>query len=149
MKKGHMLPYLDNKFLLVTRTRQDSKEIILDCLSFFGECFWKTLKKEIWIYNFGHLFFCHFSEFLEKKKRMSHSTTCRQDIHKRILYNQFWLNLLVDDFFSILATSQKWTKKKPWCQMKPKFATLLNARRYFQYTFYDRTRTTTLQINLK
>jgi len=39
MKKGHMLPYLDNEFLLVTRTRQDSKEMIFDCLSFFGERF--------------------------------------------------------------------------------------------------------------
>ncbi len=42
MKKGHMLPYLDKELLLVTKTRQDSKEIILDCLSFFGACFWKT-----------------------------------------------------------------------------------------------------------
>jgi len=46
MKKGHMLPYLDNEFLLVTRTRQDSKEMIFDCLSFFGERFWKTSKKK-------------------------------------------------------------------------------------------------------
>jgi hypothetical protein len=39
MKKGHMLPYLDNEFLLVTRTRQDSKEIIFDCLSFLVNVF--------------------------------------------------------------------------------------------------------------
>jgi hypothetical protein len=39
MKKGHMLPYLDNEFVLVTRTRQDSKEIIFDCLSFLVNVF--------------------------------------------------------------------------------------------------------------
>ncbi len=69
MKKGHMLPYLDNEFLLVTRTRQDSKEIKFDLFVLFGEYFWKTLKKKYKFYNFGLLCFCHFSEFLEKRRR--------------------------------------------------------------------------------
>jgi hypothetical protein len=32
-RKTHMSPYLDSQFLLVARTSQDSKEILLSCLS--------------------------------------------------------------------------------------------------------------------
>jgi hypothetical protein len=133
MKKGHMLPYLDNEFLLVTRNRQYSKEIYTWLFVPFGECFWKTLKKK---YKFTILAVFFLLPFFWKK-RMSHLTTCRKDIHKRILYSQFWLNLLVDDFqFGYLT---KVNKKKPWCQMKPKFATLFECWRCFQYTFLSDT----------
>ncbi len=79
MEKGQMLPYLDNEFLSVTRTRQDSKEIIFDCLSFLVNIFEKTLKKK---YKFTILavfvFAISLNFWKKKRKEMSHLTTCRR-----------------------------------------------------------------------
>jgi len=78
MKKGKMLPYLDNEFLLVARTRQDSKEIIFDCFSFLANVFEKTLKKKYKITILAVFVFAISLNFLKKRKEMSHLTTCRQ-----------------------------------------------------------------------